>query len=81
MRLKTTALLFFFLFAAFQLLQAKPKDDFYITDFGAIGNGKTDNAIAIQKAIDACSKSGGGKVIVPAGKIFMAGPFDLKSNI
>jgi polygalacturonase len=81
MRLKTLAFIISFLFADLQLLQAKPKDAFYITDYGAIGNGKTDNAAAIQKAIDACSKSGGGKVIVPAGKIFMAGPFDLKSNI
>jgi polygalacturonase len=81
MSLKTTALFFLFLFAGFQILQAKPKEDFYITDYGAVGDGKKDNAIAIQKAIDACSKSGGGKVIVPAGRIFMSGPFDLKSNI
>lgn len=52
-----------------------------ITDFGAAGDGITDNAQAIQKAVDTCSENGGGKVHVPSGKIFMAGPFDLKSNV
>jgi polygalacturonase len=70
-----------FLLTGFQVLQAKPGEDFSITDYGAIGDGKTDNAVAIQKAIDACSKSGGGKVIVPAGHVYMAGPFNLKPNI
>ena len=51
-----------------------------VKTFGAIGNGKTDDAVAIQKAIDACSKTGG-KVLIPAPGIFMAGPFNLKSNI
>ena len=51
-----------------------------IKNFGATGNGKTDDAEAIQKAIDACGKTGG-KVLIPAPGIFMAGPFNLKSNI
>lgn len=55
--------------------------DFYITSYGAIASLKKDNAVAIQKAIDACSKAGGGRVIIPAGKGFMSGPFNLKSNI
>lgn len=55
--------------------------EYVITDFGAIGDGKTDNAQAIQKTIDACAKAGGGRVVIPSGKTFMAGPFKLKSNI
>ena len=55
--------------------------DFLITDYGAVADIKKDNAVAIQKAINACSSSGGGRVIVPAGQVFMSGPFDLKSNI
>ncbi|MFT2009092.1 glycoside hydrolase family 28 protein [Pontibacter sp. 13R65] len=54
---------------------------FNIKDFGAIGDGKTDNANAIQRAIDACSAAGGGRVIIPGGSTFMAGPFDLKSFV
>ncbi len=52
-----------------------------ITDFGALGNEVNDDAKAIQAAIDACSESGGGTVLIPSGKVFMAGPFNLKSNI
>jgi polygalacturonase len=51
-----------------------------VKDFGAAGDGKTDDAVAIQKAIDACSAAGG-RVLFPASHIFMAGPFNLKSNI
>jgi len=52
-----------------------------ITDFGAVGDGKTDNATAIQKAIDTCSENGGGTVLIPPGGTFMTGPFNLKSYV
>ena len=52
-----------------------------ITDFGAKANSPVDNAAAIQKAIDRCSENGGGTVRIPAGKWFMAGPFQLKSFV
>ncbi|MCA9732862.1 MAG: right-handed parallel beta-helix repeat-containing protein [Deferribacteres bacterium] len=52
-----------------------------IIDFGASGDGIADDANGIQKAIDTCSENGGGRVIIPAGKIFMTGPFDFKSNV
>lgn len=61
--------------------QKKQYRDFYITDYGAIADKRTDNAIAIQKTIDACAEAGGGRVIVPPGQEFMSGPFNLKSNI
>jgi len=52
-----------------------------IIDFGAVGDNATDNSLAIQSTIDHCARNGGGKVLIPAGKIFLSGPFDLKSNI
>ncbi|WP_138484359.1 glycoside hydrolase family 28 protein [Dyadobacter bucti] len=54
--------------------------DFNIADYGAIGDGKTLNTRAINKTIEACSKSGGGTVHVPAGR-FLTGTVHLKSNI
>jgi hypothetical protein len=54
--------------------------DFNILKFGAVPDGTTINTIAIQKAIDACEQSGGGKVIFPSGR-FLSGTIVLKSNI
>ncbi|MBD5339973.1 MAG: glycoside hydrolase family 28 protein [Bacteroides sp.] len=55
--------------------------DFAVTDFGAKGDGKTDDAVAIQRAIDACMAEGGGSVTFAAGKTFLSGPLHLKSNV
>lgn len=52
-----------------------------ILDFGAKGDGQTDDAIAIQRAIDACHENKGGRVLLPSGYTFLSGPFNLKSDI
>ncbi len=52
-----------------------------IMDYGARGDGRTDDAAAIQKTIDLCSRSGGGRVVVPAGYTFMCSPFKLASFV
>ncbi|OQP47398.1 glycoside hydrolase [Niastella yeongjuensis] len=56
------------------------KDSTYITKFGAIADGQTLNTKAINAAIDACNKKGGGVVVVPAG-LWLTGPLVLKSNV
>jgi len=57
-----------------------PAQDFVITDFGAVADGKTDCTASIAKAIDACAEKGGGRVVIPAGE-FLTGPIHLKSNV
>jgi len=49
-----------------------------VTTFGAVGDGKTINTRAIQKAIDACPV--GGTVVIPAGT-FKTGSIWLKSDM
>ena len=54
---------------------------FNVMDFGARGNGISDDAIAIQKAVDACTNAGGGDVVFSANHTFLSGPVQLKSNV
>jgi len=51
-----------------------------IRDFGAKGDGKTLDTVAVQAAIDACSGHRGGTVLVPAG-VFVIGTVEMKSNV
>lgn len=51
-----------------------------ISDFGAVQGGQVLNTKAFAHAIDAVSKKGGGKVIIPSG-IWLTGPIMLKSNL
>ena len=51
-----------------------------ISEFGAVGDGKTLCSEAFKKAIEALSKKGGGKLEVPPG-VWFTGPIILKSNI
>ncbi|MFY0607680.1 MAG: glycoside hydrolase family 28 protein [Cyclobacteriaceae bacterium] len=55
--------------------------DFNVSSFGAVNDGKTVNTKAIQKAIDSCSASGGGRVMVDGGGFFVIGTIYLKSQV
>ena len=56
--------------------------DYLITKFGAKPTATAaENQKAIQKAIDKCTKKGGGRVIVPAGQTFKTGAITLKSHV
>jgi polygalacturonase len=56
------------------------KDTFNVTKYGAIADGVALNTKAINEAIGACSKKGGGVVVVPAG-LWATGPIVLQSNV
>jgi polygalacturonase len=56
------------------------KDTISILKFGAVADGNTLNTKAINNAIEACNKKGGGVVLVPAG-LWLTGPLVLKSNV
>ncbi len=60
------------------------KNAFNITEFGAkagINVNPLKNAQSIQSAVDACSETGGGSVVISEGLEFITGPFDIKSNV
>ena len=51
-----------------------------VREYGAVGDGKTKDTTAIQKAVDTCAGKGGGTVWLEGGT-FVTGPVLLKSNI
>jgi len=54
--------------------------EFKANDYGAKPGGTDNNAAAIQKAIDAAAKAGGGEVILDPG-VYMSGALFVKSNV
>ena len=44
-----------------------------VMELGAAGDGKTNDAHVIQKAIDLCSEQGGGVVIMEGGHTYLSG--------
>ena len=53
---------------------------FDIRDYGATGRKSDDARPALQKAIDACGKMGGGRVHVPPGE-YTSGQLHLRSGV
>ncbi|MCK9159835.1 MAG: glycosyl hydrolase family 28 protein [Bacteroidaceae bacterium] len=82
MRKKNTLLLLLLVGVLVSCQSNKSSDRvFNIVDYGAKGDSLTDNVEAIQKAIDACNKAGGGQVVVPSGGVYMTSPITLASFV
>ena len=68
------------LMLVFAIPQVLGAGEFDVSRHGAVGDGKTLNTAAIQKAIDAASSAGGGTVVFPRGS-FLSGTIHLKSHV
>lgn len=55
--------------------------EYSISDFGAVGDGSTDNTAAFQKAIDQAYDVGGGIIRVPTGKFVIRGNLEVPSSV
>ncbi|MGD1017869.1 MAG: fibronectin type III domain-containing protein [Verrucomicrobiia bacterium] len=62
------------------VLPTIPPGNFNVVDYGASGDGVSDNTTAIQDALDDAGGSGGGTVEIPAGT-YLCGPLTLANNI
>ena len=71
----------FMMFLAWMAVAVLAQERYDILTFGAKGDGMTDDAVAIQEAIDRCSADGGGVVLFPRNHVFLSGPVELKSNV
>ena len=53
---------------------------FDVRDYGAVGDGKTLDTAAINKAVEACAQAGGGQVRFPPGR-YLSATVHLKSHV
>jgi polygalacturonase len=78
MRIILSALFFFFC-VSWSIAQTG-KGLYNVKEYGAAGDGRRPDHVAINKAIEACADKGGGTVYVPAGT-YLCGSIHLKSHI
>jgi polygalacturonase len=62
------------------LLAATPPSFYNVRDYGAVGNGSHLETAAINRAISACAKAGGGTVYLPPGH-YLSGTITLQSHV
>ena len=55
--------------------------EYNVLTFGAVGDGVHDDTAAIQSAIDSCCAHGGGRVLLPGGRVYRTGMLRLGSHL
>lgn len=55
--------------------------EYNVLQYGAVGDGRTNDAFAVQHAIDDCAKNGGGRVVLQSGHVFYCNSIQLKKNV
>ncbi|OHB75678.1 MAG: hypothetical protein A2Z25_20315 [Planctomycetes bacterium RBG_16_55_9] len=78
-----TGIVFVAAISAFAGEQAQPiiPDHISARDYGAAGDGRTDDTAAFQKAMDAAGQAGGGIVYAPRGNYFFAGHLNVPQAV
>jgi hypothetical protein len=66
---------------AFAQAAARASDTYSVRDYGAKGDGKTDDTAAFQKALDTAAQAGGGVVYAPRGNYFFAGHLNVPNAV
>ncbi len=61
--------------------QVEAAGSFHVRNYGALGDGETNDQAAIQEAIDTAAGAGGGEVIFDGGKTYYTGNLFMKSNV
>ena len=56
-------------------------DHYSVSDFGAKGDGQSDDTAAFQKALDTAGEAGGGEVYAPRGSYFFAGNLKVPNGV
>ncbi len=70
-----------FLFLGFLARASAAPDIFNVRDFGAKGDGKTDDTVSFQNALVAANQAGGGVVRAPRGNYFFAGHLNVPAAV
>jgi polygalacturonase len=68
------------LFAAARTARAAEAGIFNVRDYGAVGDGKTLDTAALNKAVAACAQAGGGQVRFPPGR-YLSATVHLKNRV